>query len=417
MTVAKEKMNELSTYAMTLGLGKTKEYGLGNFIIPFPKTPANLIMRAIEYSPAGLLRSVNLLKNYLRVEKNPMVAREAQLALSRAIIGTFGFSYLGYILADKGVLTSSGNSDYNVRELEKMAGKQGNSVNVSALQRFVFGGFNMKDLDMRKGDTLVSYDWAQPISISLSLGTGVNQSYKEAKNPTFTDRLVNAGDSAANTIINMSSLAGINRLVSGPPNEGWSEKIAGTLASAGGSFVPTLLNQFRKVNDNTARNTNDPTFGEKFVNGAQNRVPGWEKKLPASYNPFGEKKELYPNKSNNLFNIFLNPSYVNKYNPTKEEKFLLDYINKTGDKAAAPNVAPKTIKVMGKDNKLSETVKMTGEEQSKYQRVYGQYFKKALQQELPYLMNADQKEIEDALDKISREAGGEARNAIREGRK
>ncbi|MDF2854234.1 MAG: hypothetical protein K0Q87_85 [Neobacillus sp.] len=407
LTKGKEGLNELSTNVATLGMAKTKEFGAGSFIIPFPKTPANLVMRAIEYSPAGLVRSANLFKNYVKL-KNPLDLREGQVALSRAIVGTVGFSGFGYILADKGVLTSAGNSDYEVKELEKMAGKQPNSVNITAVQRFVTGGLNLDDLELKEGDTFISYDWMQPIALSISLGTGINQADRESESPTIAERAIRAGDSALNTIVNMSSLQGINRFVSGPPNETWSEKIAGSMQSAGSSFVPTILNQFRKATDNTSRNTTDPTFGEKFGNMAINKIPGYNKQLPPSYNTFGDRKELYPNNTNTIGNVFFNPSFVSKYKPSFEAKFVLDYINATGDKTAAPRYAPKTL----------DGIKLTGAEQSEMQRIMGEEVKKELAKASSSIggNSTDFERIKKAMDKILTNAGKKARAAIREGR-
>jgi hypothetical protein len=402
LTKFKDGLNELSTKAVTLGTGQTKEFGAGSFIMPFPKTPANLVMRALEYSPAGLIRSANLIKTYTKSSKNPLDLREGQIAFSRAIMGTAGFSGFGYILADKGVLTSAGNSDYEVKELEKMAGKQPNSVNITAIQRFITSGLNLDELELKEGDTFVSYDWMQPIALSVSLGTGINQADKESDNPTVGERAIRAGDSALNTIVNMSSLQGINRLVSGPPNETWSEKVAGSMQSAGGSFVPTLVNQFRKATDNTARNTNDPTFKEKFENMARNKVPGYNKLLPPSYNTFGEKKELYPNNTNNIMNVFFNPSFVSQYKPSQEAKFVLDYINATGDKTVAPRYAPKTL----------DGIKLTGEQQSKMQRIMGEEVKKELAK-ISSTSSTNTERTKKKIDQILTDAGKKAREEIR----
>jgi hypothetical protein len=407
MTVAKEKLNEISSMVATGGMSKTKEFGVGSFIIPFPKTPANLVMRAIDYSPAGLLRAANLLKNYLRVSKNPLDAREAQLAFSRAIVGTTGFTLFGYLLAEKGVLTSAGNSDYKVRELERMAGKQPNSVNVSAVKRFILEGFNMEDLTMKKGDTFVSYDWMQPLSIAVALGTGISQATQESKDPTTTDKIVGAADSAVNTIINMSALSGINRLISGPPGESWSEKFAGSLSNSGSSFIPTLSNQVRKMDDNTTRSTYEPTFGGKFKNAIINKIPGKEKELPPSYNTLGEKKELYQNKTNNLLNIFLNPSFVSKVDPSPEAKFLVDYMNKSGDKSFVPPIPDKKI----------DGIALSGKQYAAYQKLLGTKLKEGVQDLIPKVKGwrdpNDTQAIGEELEDIFKEAKKEARSETR----
>jgi hypothetical protein len=404
LTVVKEKLNEISSNVATLGLGKTKETGLGSVIIPFPKTPANLVMRAIDYSPAGLLRSASLIKDYLRLGKNPLDVREAQLAFGRALVGTGGFSMFGFILANKGVLTSAGDSDYEVRELEKMAGKQPNSVNVSAVKRFIFDGYNLKDLDMKKGDQFVSYDWAQPISIAVALGTGVSQAYKESKDPTTTSKILGAADSAANTIINMSSLSGLNKLISGPPNETWSEKIAGSVSGVGGSFVPTISNQFRKKSDNQMRSTYAPTFKEQFNNAAINRIPGKEKKLPPAYNTLGGKKELYQNGTNSILNIFANPSFKSTYKPSPEAKFLLDYMNKTGDKDLVPRIPDKKL----------DGVALTGKQYADLQRIMGTEVQNGVKGLIPrFKGSADTEAIHDELKDVLSDAGKKARAEIR----
>jgi Mor family transcriptional regulator len=405
MTVLKEKLNEVSTYAVTGGLGKSKETGLGSVIIPFPKTPANLVMRAIDYSPAGVLRSVNLMKNYLKLGKNPLDVREAQLAFGRSLVGTGGFSMFGFILANKGVLTSAGDSDYEVRELEKMAGKQPNSVNISAVKRFVSNGYNLKDLDMKTGDKFVSYDWAQPLSIAIALGTGVSQAYKENEDPTATSKILGAADSAANTIINMSSLAGLNKLISGPPNEGWSEKIAGSVSSVGSSFVPTILNQVRKKDDNQTRSTYGPNFKDQFNNAILNRIPKVEKKLPPTYNTLGEKKELYQNDSNSILNIFANPSFNSKYKPSPEAKLLLDYMNKTGDKTLVPHIPDKKL----------DGVPLTGKQYAELQRIMGTEVKKGVKDLLPFVKQSpdDTEALGDKLKDILKDAGKKARAEVR----
>ena len=45
----------------TMGFAKNRpmrEFGAGDFIIKYPRTPANLLARGLEYSPAGLLKTL-----------------------------------------------------------------------------------------------------------------------------------------------------------------------------------------------------------------------------------------------------------------------------------------------------------------------------------------------------------------------
>lgn len=396
LTKAKQGMNKIST------LGMTKEFGLGDLILKYPKTPGNLIMRALDYSPAGVVRSIHFLNDF-RKHKNPFDMRELQLSFARAIVGTGGFSAFGFMLADKGVLTSAGDSDYEVKELEKMAGKQPNSVNVTAIQRFLSSGLDMKALKVQEGDTFVSYDWAQPVSISMSLGTGVNQAFEENKNPTALDATKSALNSAGNTVVNMSVLSGLNNFLTGYQGETWSDKLEGSTKGAVGSFIPTLSNQARKFNDNTSRNAYSPLFTGELKNRAYNRIPGLDSKLPPAYDTLGNTREMHKNDSNNFFNVFMNPSFVSQYKPSPEAKFVLDYINATGDKKAAPKLADKKL----------DGIPLTGEQHSKMQRIMGEEVRKGIAEEMQYLDPNDYEAIAEVMEDILREAGKTAREAIR----
>jgi hypothetical protein len=403
LTKGKQGLNTMSTKALTLGMAPTKEFGFGDLVLKFPKTPGNLIMRALEYSPAGVIRSASLMKDAIKT-KNPLATKEATLAFQRAITGTAGFSILGYALADIGILTGRGDSDYEVAALERNAGVQPNSVNITGLKRLFASGFDLEEAKPREGDTYVSYDWAQPIAMAVSLGVGVNQAVKENEDPSLVDAGLSAFNSAADTVINMSVLSGLNNFVTGYQGEGMSEKIAGTSKGLVSSFVPTALNQVRQLNDNAARSTYDPSFWAETENRAQNRIPGYEKSLQPAYDTLGNEREVFQGGSNNAFNVFLNPSFVSKYNPTPEEKFVIDYINETGDKSVAPRIPDKKL-----DGK-----KLTAEQYAKMQRIMGLEAQKGFNKVVPRLQGTtDYEKINKILKKVLLEAGRTAREEVR----
>jgi hypothetical protein len=391
-------------------MNANKAFGLGDLILKYPKTPGNLIMRAMEYSPVGALRSAYILKNIFKV-KDPLTTKEGTMAFTRAIIGTAGFSLLGFKLADLGILTAGGNSDFEIANLEKQAGKQPNSVNVSALKRYVQSGFDSKAAKVKKGDTFVSYDWAQPLSIAMALGAGVNQSEKETTGKlSAVDAGKGAFDSASNTVINMSVLKGVNDFLANYPGRTMSDRFTDTAKGAVGSFVPTLLNQVRQINNNDSRTTYSPSFSEEAKNRALNRIPGLDSQLPPSYDTLGNKRETYqdsPFGKNSLFNVLLNPSFMSQYNPSPEAKFLLDYINETGDKRAAPRTADKKI----------DGTPLTGEQYAELQRLMGQETQKGLKNLIPKLQgNPDTakvgKEIYDLLNAAGKKGKGEIRSQL-----
>jgi hypothetical protein len=400
LTKTKKGMNKVST------LGLTDEFGLGDLVLKYPKTPGNLVMRALEYSPAGVVRSAHLIKEMAKT-KSPQATREFYLSLTRAITGTAGFSALGYFLADKGILTSKGNSDYELSSLERLAGKQPNSVNFSALVRFIRSGFDPKKAGTKKGDTFYSYDWAQPISIAVALGTGVNQSKKESGELGLVDGAKGALDSGVNTVIQSSVLKGVNDFLANYPGRTMSDRLGDAAKGALGSFVPTLSNQIKQLNNNTARTTYAPSFSEESMNRVKNRIPGLDSQLPPSYDTLGNKRETFQNGSNNLYNVLLNPSFVSQYDPSPEAKFLLDFINETGDKRLAPRTADKKI----------DGTPLTGEQYAELQRLIGQETQKGLKNLLPKLKgNPDTaevgKEIYDLLNAAGKKGKGEIRSQL-----
>jgi hypothetical protein len=393
----KKGMNKVST------LGVTDEFGLGDLVLKYPKTPGNLIMRALEYSPAGLIRSAHLLKDFIKT-KNPLDQRETIISFTRAITGTAGFSMMGYVLADMGILTSSGHSDYEVATLERQAGKQANSVNITALQRFIASGFNLNEAKVKENDTFVSYDWAQPVSLAIALGTGINQSVKEEQEINPGKAAKKGFDSAANTVIEMSVLGGLNDFLANYPGRTFSDRVTDAGKGIASSFVPTFANQIRQIGDNSSRTTYSPNPYEEIGNKAINRIPGLQDSLPLAYDTLGKQRETFQNGSNNAFNVFLNPSFVSQYKPSEEAKFVLDYINQTGDKSVAPKVAPKKL----------DGIALTGEQQAKYQRIMGEETKKGLESLVPKAQGSTNMEkVKKSLEGILRKAGEKARGELR----
>jgi len=357
--------------AVKRGLNKltgSEDFGLGDIVLKYPKTPGALIARGLEYSPAGFLKSAYQLakvKGILRGKADP---REVTLALSRAITGTLGLTGLGYYLADVGIITGSADKDKDVRALQQQVGEGPYRVNVSALTRWVRSGFNRQVAEPREGDRLITYDWAQPVAMAISAGANINQSIKEkataedaAKGMAGT--LAGSLEGAVNTIAEQPVLQGLTR-----PLQGYSlgESLTGVAKSIPASFAPTLGNQVRTYADNTSRLTYDPNPAREALNKAQVKLPFVAGKLPPAYNTFGQKKETYQDGSNNLFNVFLNPSFVSRYNLTPEARMVVDTFKETGETKQVPRVVPKKFIVSGKSFVL------TPQEYSEFQRIVGE---------------------------------------------
>lgn len=384
------------------GLNFGKDFGLGDLIIKYPRTPGALLGRALEYSPAGFLKfAYTAAKPFFKKEFSTKNVTES---FTRALIGTAGAAGMGWFLADKGILTGRGNKDFDVNDLEKTAGKGEYSLNYDALKRWVMSGFNPKEAETKQGDRFISYNWAQPVAMSVALGANAEQNVKSSGNPSFGQATVEAGNGALDSLVGMSVLQGVQKAFTSSPGQSAGDQLLNIAGGLPSSFVPTFSNQVRQKADNTARSTYDPLKLNVFKNQAKNKIPGVEKSLPPSFDTLGRKKEVYQDKSNTFFNVFLNPAFVSRYNPSPEAKMVLDVINDTGDTSVAPRRAQKYLMAGGKRYDL------TPKQYSEYQRRLGTEVRTQLKGLNP---NASSEEVGKEINKILDKSGRKVRNELK----
>ncbi|OKP81648.1 hypothetical protein A3842_11255 [Paenibacillus sp. P3E] len=353
------------------GLNLGKDFGLGDLVLKYPKTPGALLMRALEYSPAGFIRSgMQIARPIFKngIKKDPAAVVQG---LSRAIVGTFGLSALGYYLIDNDIITGQASKDPDVRALQTAAGKGAYQVNLSALERFVTSGFDKKAGKIKEGDLLYTYDWMQPVSIAISLGANTNKalSGEGPKNNVATGiagGVYDAVSGSVNTLTEQSVLQGLQRAAEGYPGQTAMDKIADILSDIPASFIPTIFNQVKQLSDNTKRETTDPTLLEKSLNKAQAKIPFFAGKLPKKYDTLGNEQKHYQN--SDVGDIFLNPGFATRYKLSDEARMIVDLIAETGDESVAPRVP----------NKKVNGLPLTGEEFSRLSQLQGEFTNKSL---------------------------------------
>lgn len=341
-----------------------QDFGFGDLVLKYPKTPGALLMRALEYSPAGLARSAYFLRRANKFAEEGATRKFVE-SLSRATVGTIGFAGMGYVLMDAGILTTASSRDKDIRTLEQGAGKGAYQVNLSGLSRFVQSGFDPKAVGgFQKGDKLYTYDWAQPVSLSLSIGSEFKKNQTEGKT---ADKIIegiggvalNSFAGSFNTLTEQSVLRGLKDAAQGYPGQTVTDKVISILFDLPSSFIPTALNQVRQVQDNTARETYDPNSVTQSLNKAKNKIPGLAQGLPPRFDNLGNPGKNYQDPS--LFNIFLSPGKASTYNPDEVAQGILDLITETDDDTLAPRVPQKKL----------GGIPLTGEQFSELSRLQG----------------------------------------------
>lgn len=339
-------------------LNANKEFGIGDSILKYPKTPANLLMRGIDYSPAGFVKTI--LEAAAPLAKKQFNQKAFVESFSRAIVGSAFLFGTGALMHKLGIITGRPAEDKDLAELQREQGFGEYRINVSALKRLVFGDGNTKP---QSGDKIISYDWFQPQAIPLAIGADVDANKGTAAGIVGT--ILQALGTGINAFADQPVVQGLQTLFSGQQGQ-MEQGLIKTLEGVPSSFVPTLLSQVKQLADNQRRETYNPNKTQESLNRAENKIPGMAGKLPQKYGTLGQPLETYQNGSNNPLNVFLNPAFTNTYNPSENVQKITDIYKQTGEVKQVPRVVPKKIVVSGKSFEL------TGQEYADYQKRVGE---------------------------------------------
>ena len=347
--------------AMNVG----QDFGLGDFVLKYPKTPGNLLARAFAYSPAGYIEAFGKMR--VDLFKNRAFDQRAFVkSVARATVGTVGVGAMGYLLGALHIATGEGDTDKDINAVKKLAGAGKFKINATALQRFIVSGMNPQAAEPREGDELISYDWAQPIAIPFS--AGVDLANKKVSAEGAAQEVLQATDS----LTDQGVLQGVQNFFGARGADGkfsLGQAATNAISDAPSSFVPTAVNQANQLIDNTNKETTSPNVVEQSINKVKAKIPGLAQTLPDRYNVLGQKDERYQDGSNNLFNVLANPAFVSRLKSSPVTNEVLRIFNKTGETQQAPHVVDKKITIIqnGKQVKLN----LNGEQISQYQKYVG----------------------------------------------
>ena len=404
ITFQQDSMLAKGAQQLKRALNFGKNWGLGDQVLKYPKTPSNLFNAGVDYTPISFAKSAALAagpwlegkrgKAFFKtpLEVNP---REATAALSRALMSTgIGYGLYALHLVENDVLTGEYEEDKDKRYLEReQVGTGPYRVNLSAIYRGIRSFWKESEIKPRKGDTLYSYNWAMPVALGLGIVAEIEKAGLEGAGAADTATQILKGAGAGlSQFDDLPMLRGLKDLFKGydgPGESGPAKNILKVLEGIPASFAPTFGNQIRQLTDNTYPEYQDPEPWQKVINRAIARLPFLnevaevfgEKGLPRKYNTLGSKmKKTFASGNNNWFNVFLNPGFVSEYNPDLMTQTLLGLEKATGEKGQYPRVAKDKIKIsktmLGDEFgegafKEGITFDLEGEDKSHMQRLMG----------------------------------------------
>lgn len=308
-------------------------------ILPFRKTPANILARGLEYSPLGLVKGLSY--DLAQVRWGNMTGAEAIDNISAGLTGT-GLLALGVYLAAQGLLRGKGSGDDKEKELEKLQGHQ--------------------DYALELGDVSVTLDWLAPEALPLFIGANLWETMQRDGDVTMADALETVSN-VSDPLLEMSCLQSLNDVFDsvGYASENEINPLMAALVSAATSYLtqglPTVFGQAERVTE-TQRET---TYTSKdafltgdmqyFLGKVMNKLPGEFQQIP--YIDAWGRTEDTGGLGQRAFGNFLNPAYVSEIEASPMEEELVRLYEATGDGGVFPSRARKYVQVNGKRKDLT----------------------------------------------------------------
>lgn len=321
-------------------------YGLGDVLIPFAKTPANLTKAIVDYSPAGLVsainKGINLKRSLTNGQYTATMQHEFVQSLGKATAGTMLY-ILGIALAKAGITSGDSDDDKDTANFLK------NTLGINSYS-------------IKIGGKSFTYDWAQPLAAPLSITANVVNS-KSGDSKALLEGIVGSLDSAGSILLEQSFLQSINDVLN--DNDGVVSGIINEILELPARAVPTFSKQIADLVDGTQRTSFE--YGKPIqsaVNSIKSKIPFVSKTLNPAVDTMGREIQKYGGK-NNIFNVFLNPANVSTENISESAEEIYRLYKETGETNIMPRVAPYYI------NQKGEKITMTGEERTKYQKISG----------------------------------------------
>mgnify|MGYP007024214326 FL=1 len=263
-------------------------------VLPFRRTPANILARGMEYSPVGLIKGLTY--DLAQVHNGNKTAAEAIDSISAGLTGT-GLVALGAWLASMGLITGGGSGDDEQNAQNDLTGKQSYALSI--------GGKNY------------TLDWLAPEALPFFVGVeAYNVMSDKAEGGVTLDNILSAAERITDPMLEMSMLQGVQDAIETVQyaDGGTLPKVA---ANAALSYltqgIPTLFGQIERTIEDQRyttfmdRTNGIPTDLQYTVGQAMNKLPGEFQQIP--YIDAWGRTESTGSLAELAFNNFINPAY------------------------------------------------------------------------------------------------------------
>lgn len=318
---------------------KERGTGIGHVLIegmiPFKKTPANVLRSGVEYSPLGAIKSLketgklvyentgkragNLADTYIN-KKGKEVARtfasDVIDSWAKTLTGT-GLTALGFYLYNKGALHSS---DPDTKYQDELEGHQNYALEING-----------------KSYTI---DWAAPTVMPLMVGAEIAKVWNSTgkEDSDFYDHIneyLETANRLADPLVETSMLSGVKDTLDTAANFVRNNEAINIIPLLGYNLatgyatqaVPTIGGQIARTIDPTRRSTYTDKEGfvgvvDKQIKKQMNKIPGLSYRNQEFIDTYGRTQNNSPfnNPIGNLAYQMFSPGYLNNINETGADR-------------------------------------------------------------------------------------------------
>lgn len=360
-------------------------------LLPFRKTPANILTTGLDYSPVGIVKSVK--EALWDVRRGNCTAADAVDSLASGLTGT-GIFALGAYLAAEGLLHIRAGDDDKEEAFEKAMGGQDYAIQI--------------------GDKSYTLDWALPVAMPLFAGAATMKSVQKGGG-TFVS-LVDATKNIGSVIWETSMLSALNDLVSywSYADDPGAYLISKAASSYAGQYIPTIGSKVASVFDDTVRKSYVEKGSGQVASDVNYFLQGAAKKVPGARNQLQPMVDMWGNEVSNgsaperVFQSFFSPGFLKAQDNSPATQEIRRLAKATGDSTVYPAAAEKSYTVKG------ETRTMTGEEYTRYAKAMGQTRKELVEAavKLPAYKSMSDSEKSDYIQNVYKYARETARQQV-----
>lgn len=330
-----------------------------NSIMPFKKTPANIFIQSMRYSPIGI--GMGIKQIVWDGVKGQKTANEIIDTFASGLTGT-GIFLLGMLLRKLGILQGLFGDDDILNDEQ---GLQENSITIC--------GYTF------------TIDWSAPMVVPLMMGAEWADSFGDFKiDGKLTDNVWQLVSQSVDPLINMTMLEGVNNILTSikySQDNAISDIAIKTGTNFISQFVPTIGGKIAQtVSDSRKRTYIDKDKSETLqtvVQGVQKKTPVWYDNLQPYLDAWGQEDK--ENVASKILQNFVLPGYLQKVESDTATDLVLEVYEQSGhDKTVVPKTPAKYFtmyeleKVDGKEKSVKgEKINLTGEQYTTLARTQG----------------------------------------------